>query len=91
MTYEYTLAGPVPVVHPPACQDADNNPNDSRTIDGDERHDNADQDLQALLQFCQRIITAALLSMLAATNYQEISSVYFSDIFENVWKITVIF
>ncbi len=44
MTRGYTLAGPVPVVRPPACQDADNNSDDSHTMDDDDRLDYADQD-----------------------------------------------
>ena len=44
MTHGYTLAGPVPYVRPPASPDADNNSDNSRTMDEDDRRDYADQD-----------------------------------------------
>ncbi len=44
MTHGYTLAGSVPYVRPPASPDADNNSDNSRTMDEDDRRDFADQD-----------------------------------------------
>ena len=44
MTHGYTLAGFVPYVCPPASPGADNNSDDSRTMDEDDRRDYADQD-----------------------------------------------
>ncbi len=42
VTHGYTLAGQVPDVHSPACLDADNNSDDSRTMDDDDHRDYAD-------------------------------------------------
>ena len=44
MTHGYTLAGPVPYVRHPASPDADNNSDDSRTMDEDDHSDYTDQD-----------------------------------------------
>jgi hypothetical protein len=37
-------AGPVPVAHPPACQDPNNDLDDEHPMDEDERLDYADQE-----------------------------------------------
>jgi hypothetical protein len=44
VTHGCTLAGPVLYVRPPASPDADNNSDDSRTMDEDYRRDYANQD-----------------------------------------------
>jgi hypothetical protein len=38
------MTGPVPVAHPPACQDTDNDLDDERPMDEDECLDYADQE-----------------------------------------------